>query len=895
MKTTPKAERPMQRSQAIVALFVLVAGLVFWLASGIAHAAPPAGTVIGNQATATYNDAGGAPRTSTSNLVQVTVSQLKSFTLTADGARTASSGQQVYYPHTLTNIGNGTDTYTLNALTTGGAFAHTGLAYYADANGDGVPDSATPITGTVNLAAGGVFRFVVGGIVPGTATNGQQGTIIVSVSDTQVTTTTNTDTTTVANSAVAVTKSMTPPSGPSPSAGALTVTLAYTNAGSVAATNLQLRDVIPAGMTYVPNSGRWSVTGGATVLTDADATDNQSGIVYDFNVTLANRVTATIATVPAGFSGTLTFQVTVNAGLVPQTINNTATYVTTTQTTPQSTNTASYQVVQSANVVANGSTTDSTQGAGEDVVIASAGAGSTITFSNTVWNLGNNADSFDITLSGSTFPVGSVITLLQADGATSLLDTNGNGTPDTGNIPVFAAGCPAPYVADAANQRCGYRYFVRVQLPAVSGTGPFQVVNTATSRFDNTRTDTVIDRVTTVQASGVDLTNNAPLPGGAGAGATGTTVITTQNLTPSTSATTFTRFQLYVNNTGLTADSYDLTVAGVPAGWTVVFRADGGAANCSTVGAVMANTGPINGGANRLVCAEVTVPATTSNQVAAGTYNLDFTATSASTATSTDVKRDAVAIQPVHSVTLTPNNVQQTFAGSSVVYTHILQNFGNVTENITFGAGFLTDTRQPQGWSSVAYLDTNANGVFDPGVDDVTPLPGGSPFALNANATRAVFVRVFAPATATAANPPNVTTLTATYNAGGSTVSATDTTSVTDGLLMVKEQRTIDCTGAPAGTFTQGGIPAGPGTAPGQCIQYRITSTNSTAAGITNVVISDAIPANTRQRNSCGAPAATVGAVTAPGDGNTGTISVNVGPLASGANTVLTFCVRIDP
>src|SRR6185436_2322291 len=123
------------------------------------------------------------------------------------------------------------------------------------------------------------------------------------------------------------------------------------------------------------------------------------------------------------------------------------------------------------------------------------------------------------------------------------LDTNGNGIPDTGNIPLFAAGtCPAPFVADTVNQRCGYRFYVRVQLPAVSGPGPFAVTNTARSRFDNAQVDTVIDRLTAVTPNSVDLTNNGPLPGGAGAGATGTTVITTNSVTPSASATTVTRF-----------------------------------------------------------------------------------------------------------------------------------------------------------------------------------------------------------------------------------------------------------------------------------------------------------------------------------------------------------------
>ncbi|MDH5264433.1 MAG: hypothetical protein OEX21_06770, partial [Betaproteobacteria bacterium] len=110
----------------MAALALLAAGVLVASAPGSARAAPAAGTVIGNQATAEYRDAANTLRTATSNLVQTTVSQVKSFTLTASGSRTAAAGQTVYYPHTITNTGNGTDTYALNAPTTGGAFTHTG-------------------------------------------------------------------------------------------------------------------------------------------------------------------------------------------------------------------------------------------------------------------------------------------------------------------------------------------------------------------------------------------------------------------------------------------------------------------------------------------------------------------------------------------------------------------------------------------------------------------------------------------------------------------------------------------------------------------------------------------------------------------------------------------------
>lgn len=896
MTTTTKAGLQGQTLRRwAVALFVLVAGAMFALAPRTAGAAPAAGTVIGNQATATYNDAGGTPRLATSNLVQTTVSQVKTFTLTANGARTAAPGQTVYYPHTITNTGNGADTYTLNAPASSNfaaaAAPHGGLAYYIDANGDGVPDNAVPIVTSGPIAAAGIFRFVVAGTVPAGAGNGNTATITVSVQDTTPTIVTNTDTTTVASSVITVTKALSQNSGPSPNAGPITVTLSYTNSGTAQALAVQLTDALPLGMTYIAGSGRWSVSG-ATALTDATGPGDPVGI--DYSVT-GSTVTALITDVPAGFSGTLTFTVQIAAGRPPGFINNTASYQTSTQSSAN-TNTASYQVLQTALVVANGSVTSSVNGTAEPVTIASAAANSTINFTNVIWNLGNAADSFVISMAGQAgWPAGSTFTLLQSDGVTSLI---ANTTPP---IPVFSAGCAAGFETDAVNQRCGYRVILRVQLPASATGGPYSVTKTATSSFDNTRTDTVIDTLTAVTANTVDMTNDFPVgnPGALGVGATGTTVIKTNPVTPSTTGTSVTRFQLWVNNTSTVNDNFNLSTAGTPAGWSVVFRADGGVGNCSTVGAALTSTGTINAGANSLVCAEVTVPIASSGQAAAGTYNLDFTVTSATNVAVTDVKRDAVTVNAVNSVALTPNNTQQTFPGGSITYAHALANSGNVAETISFAAGFLTDSRSGQGWTSTAYVDGNGNGVFEPGVDDVPAnvISTATNFPLAVGATRAIFVRVFAPPSAVGADPANVTTITARYNAGASSTAATDTTSVTDGLVLTKRQRTISCAGVTVEVFSTAPIPAGPATAPAQCIQYEIVAQNTTALNITAVTINDNIPANTRQHNACGAPAVAPPGplVTSPGNGNTGLISVAVGPLTPGQSSTLTFCVQIDP
>jgi len=84
-------------------------------------------------------------------------------------------------------------------------------------------------------------------------------------------------------------------------------------------------DALPAGMTYVATSGRWSVTG-ATVLTDAtgDVQPAAGSPHIDYSVT-GNTITAIVNQVATGVSGQVTFQVNIAAGTAPGILNNTAT------------------------------------------------------------------------------------------------------------------------------------------------------------------------------------------------------------------------------------------------------------------------------------------------------------------------------------------------------------------------------------------------------------------------------------------------------------------------------------------------------------------------------------------------------------------------------------------
>lgn len=860
-----------------IALFLAFIILMI-LGQARAHAAPLAGSSIGNQASATYSDASLTTRTVTSNTVTTIVQQVASLTLTANGAKTVTPGGQTSYPHTLINTGNGTDNFALGA-THSGSMAFSSVAIYADANGDGVADNATPITATGDLPAGGVFKFVVVGNVPGTAVAGNTNTLILTATSafTPAVTASNTDTTTVtSNAAINVTKSMDVSSGPSPS-GPRTITLTYTNTGNAAAANLTLTDPIPSGMTYVANSARWS-SSGSTVLTDASNADNQSGVVYDFGVTAANRMTAVIASTGSGVSGSLTFQVNINSGLAPganPATANTAAFSYNDgsgQVASSNTNTVQFTIDRSVALAMTGAT------------VASAAQGNTVVFTNVLVNNGNGIDTFDITFGSSTFPAGTTFTLYQADGVTPLVDSNGNGVPDTGPL------------ASAAT----YNVVLKAALPAGASGGPYSVQKTAASKADPTRTSTVTDTLTAITANSVDLTNNSAGGGapGAGAGPEAAAVVTN-----SANPGTTTRFTLYAANGSSVADTFNLQAStdptfatlAVPTGWSVTFK--------DASGAIISNTGVINGGANTVVYADVTIPA----GYAAGSTDLYFR-TLSPTSGASDRVHDAVTVNTIRNITLAPNHNGQIFPSGTVVYNHTVTNNGNVLEGDGVASTVtLTTADSASGFSTVVYWDTNNNGVLDandPVILNLSTLTGGTNGAstaagLNPGESATLFVKVFAPAGASIGTV-DATTLTATVSgaingtAAPGNVVAADNTTVIAGQVSLTKMQALDaaCDGTPDTSYGSTNITTG--AVPGACVRYQITATNVGVANVISVIVSDATPANTTY--SANNPAATtVGTISAPANGAVGTVQTSTGTLTPGQSAIITFGVRINP
>ena len=812
-------------------------------------AAPLVNTPIGNQAKASYTDDSGVSREVFSNTVVTLVTQVHGLTLEHPNAKFATPGQWVYFTHSVTNDGNGPDAFDLAAAQTLAPFTFESIVIYADANQDGLPDNFTPITATTELAPGAEFHFVVAAKIPASATLTQLASVTVTAESSafvDIGTTpdlqkTNVDTITITNDAVfTVNKSINIPSGVPGTT--VTYTINYTNNGSAAATDFTLTDEIPADMVYVANSARWNTY---ALSDDDDGSEATAPAVsYDFGETAAGFTTLVVANVAPGASGSFTFQTTVAAGTPPGIINNQAEfdYSSNGNDYDGESNIVPFTVIQVPGVTLTPPA----------LPIPAVPAGGTATWINVLTNDGTGIDSFDITITpGHNFPAGTTFQLFQADGQTPMVDTNGNGVPDTGPLAPGAT----------------YNVVLKANIPIGAPNGDngglgYTVNKVATSFFGPLHpdgSDDADDLLDEITGASVDLTANATLPGGAGAGA-GPEVAAVVTQTANPGATTV--FNLFVNNTGPSTDSFNLvadqnTVFGavndLPAGWTVVFRS--GSAN----GPVITNTGPIPSGGNAPVFAVVSVPPGTPP----GAVSIFFQALSP-TSGALDPLHAAVDVNVVRELSIQTDNIGQTFPGGSVVYEHILTNNGNVTEggadsDVTFAlANVGANSAQ---WTSTVHFDANNNGIIDPAelpinfaVQNLNVVrPGG---LLRGESIR-LLVKVVAPLGATDGATMATTITIATsnvaageYDAGGDFVSAapasvanTDTTNVVRGdLTILKEQAiSLNNNGVLDTAFTTAQVSAPPGAA----IVYRLTVTNIGAAAATGITVNDTVPAHT--------------------------------------------------
>ena len=901
---------------ALILVSVFVVGLLT-----TAEAATTAGTVIKNQASASYRDTQGVRRTTTSNLVETVIRQVAAIELNQNQSKPVTAGTQVYFTHTVVNTGNGSDRVVLAADNIGGDdFDLDNLEIYRDDNRDGQPDSFTPVSLSKLLAPGESQSLVVAGVVPVGITSGLSALVAVegtSEFDSSVRVS-NTDIAVTTDSAVIeLSKTISTLQGSSPD-GPFTVRVLYRNTGTSVATDVTLIDALPSGMSYVPGSGRWSESG-SLVLTDVNPNDSQSaGILYcaydsscvnlpeansDVDALSSNQVTAVLVSVQPDESGYIEFQVSIDSDLSSSVLFNTAEteYSTSAGVSGRiSSNSVPFRIVHGASVVINGSVVTSADGTGEPLVISesvfgassnlpecqSASAdpdgdgfgtengvscivlnvqsGNTVFFRNTVWNRGNSEDIFDINTINSDFPEGTLFRILQSDGQTPLLDNSGNGIVDTGPL--------AP----------GAFYQITVQAVIPSGTtgdnggANFEFTSVATSVSDSSVNNTMLNRLLSITEGGVDITNVAalgdPLSTGVGAGPEATPV-SAVSVAPGESAV----IDLYINNTSAFPMAFDLSSSihsdfssiELPVGWQLQFLLSDNT--------VVSNTGVIQQNESLLVRAQVSV----SDQSVPAVVSLYFKAANERFDVE-DIKHDQVSVTGEESLILGINQEGQASAGGSHVYSHLLSNAGDTdVSNITLS---VSDSLSVEGWNSIVFEDTDGDGML--GVSDQTieflPL-------LAAGETKMLFVKVFVPGTAPD-GLSNSTVLTSSWSSGS--LSVTDITNVSAGEISVTKEQALDagCDGVLDSVFSSNGFAVEPGN---NCVKYRLIATNAGSEAVLNVVVADATPTFTSYFGSADCSHSNC-SITEPFGGGQGDIIASLPELVAGDSVVVEFVVRID-
>ena len=677
--------------------------------------------------------------------------------------------------------------------------------------------------------------------------------------------------------------------------GGYSVTLEYRNVGTEAATDLVISDILPTqaadgssgdsslGMIYTNASASWQqgtaanlVSSTLALLTDNDDADVQAdggiSVIYcayatDSSCTSApfanSQMTIQIDTVPVGGIGSITFDFSVDSGYEDNAVlKNFATFEyrdaldTITFGSYQS-NTVNFVItdeVAAPAVVANDGTSISagvvdSNDTGNIVEVALASQTEAVHFSNYIWNdAPGGVDTFDITIDSindregnpigaGAFPAGTSFTLLKEDGQTPLLDTDGNGIPDTGPID---SGDSAVVV-------------LRVVMPAEifgnNSTLGWSVTKIATSVADSNVSNAVTDRLLEVAVNTVDLTNDLAATAGAGPGPE-VSPVSTLNIAPGDTG----HFPLWVENTSSEPDSYTLSfsdqnfVAGsLPVGWSLTFYRDGGAGDCSTTGSIA--TGAfvaLPGFAERqLFCAAVTVEEGTAPVAA---QNLYFMVSSDSTG-AVDIKLDAVTVPDEPLLEIEYDLQGQIEPGTTKTFPHTLFNRGN--QDLECVNVSLSDTLVADGWSSSAYLDVDENGQISSGDVLLTDQ------LLSTGESLRILVRVFAP-TSALLGIENLTTVTAEGEAvDGSgcgtgpvlTDEVTDTllTTNTDMIITKKQLLDTDCDGvvdgAPSNTDPSAVFLLDQFVVlPGQCVIYRLDATNQGVTVLYNAVVRDIVP-----------------------------------------------------
>ncbi|MBN1040239.1 DUF11 domain-containing protein [Clostridium botulinum] len=635
----------------------------------------------------------------------------------------------------------------------------------------------------------------------------------------------------------------------------LTYTITLKNTGNVSATNVIFKDTIPSGTNFVTNS---VTINGVT----------QSG------TNPAPPTGVTVGTIGPGSASTVTFQVTVTTIPSPNPIPNNSTVNYNFTLDPSIPNGGSGSGnSNTVNTQVNQATIDNQNGGGliKSVDKTFADVNDTLTYTITLKNTGNvaadNVVFTDTIPSGTTFVDNSVT----IDGVTP----SGNPNPQTGiTIGTISANSASTVVFKVTvttipspnpipnNGTVNYNYTVDPANPdGQSGSGNTNTVNTTVNNasFSNS-SNGLVKSVDKTNAKVNDVLNYTLVLKNTG-NVTANNIVLTDTIP---SGTTFVNNSVKVNGvtqsgtnpappTGITIGS--IAPSGVT---TVTFQV-----TVSTIPSI--NPIPNSGLVSYTYTVNPSLPNGKSGQDLSNTVN-----TTISQATIDNTNGGGLV-----------KAVDKAFAkvGDTLTYTIGLTNTGNVTaDNVVF-----TDTI-PNGTSFVTNSVT-VNGVTQSGASPAPPT-GVNVGNIGPSTTTTVMFQVTVTTVPTINPIPNNSTVKFTFTTDPANPDGNSSSGNSNQVTTQISQATIDNT-------TGGGLvkSVNPNFAKvNDTITYTVVLKNTGNVAATNVVFTDTIPTGT----SFIANSFTLNGVTQSGADPTPPTGVNIGSIAPGGSSTVTFKVIIN-
>ncbi len=507
--------------------------------SYISYASVPAGTIIGNAATATYYDENNNQYTTTSNVVQTVVQAVCGVDITPDSTleKEGVPGQVVYMPFQIKNTGNATFNYNLSTLN--GTYTN---EIYLDENQNGIIDPGEQKITSLKLGMDEIASVIVAVQIPDTASEGDIDSFTlkaVNADNTDCNDTADGKVTVINDAAFLFNKSV-DKSKASPGE-VLTYTISFKNVGTKDAYSkdnfnidldndgsiavgsedsvegILVQDRIPSGSSYVSGSAsgtpssnpegfvvysndgvQWfkdenNVTGEIKFvgffMPDSNPTDNTSQPVLSPDQ-----------------QGTLTFKVQVDSPFEENdgSVDNISviSFATSTKVEKSVNSNETHTVIpvsSQADISVGGDTPeeDSENNWQDDNLIKNVPAGTWVEFRHVVENKANVEDIVNLTVddANTNIPAKTIVEFWNADKSAKLIDTDGDGNVDIGTV----------------SGNSTKEFVVRVYIPADTpaqdedGNVDYYLTVKALSHNNPSEADLSRDNIDGVIASGVDI------------------------------------------------------------------------------------------------------------------------------------------------------------------------------------------------------------------------------------------------------------------------------------------------------------------------------------------------------------------------------------------------------